>query len=138
VNFILSIMDVQQPPPQQQQQNEVKTVLLLVRSTNVQVFPPQYHQCGVPTGTFQPGGGISVAFFEEKGSYLLWSCTQCEYFAFFSMACLIQGSANHDLLFAMQPDGRIGSHMFLGTNEWRRRTGLTLTNERLAQLMLAL
>lgn len=99
-----------------------------LRSTNVQVYPAMSHACGDCEREFVGVTG-RMAWFEQIGDYLCWSCPHCEIVIMLSVDRLSKNTGNTKI-----EDGGSGAlvtmpPVLMGLNEWLRRTNTTLTRE---------
>lgn len=103
--------------------------LLLVKSLQVQVYPPISHKCGASSGlitcdTFRP------VFFEQLGDHLVWSCQRCRNIVSYQATVLIQNLRRREESLA-QPLAQQQEYPFLMClTEWQDRMGATVEGRR--------
>ena len=89
---------------------------LCIKSVTTQILPPITHGCIPESG---PISDYTVAWYEQIGNYLNWSCPKCTCFIIFSAEVLANNSARK------LRGEKLGDNdlRFVGLNEWLSTQG---------------
>ena len=100
--------------------------VILIRSPDVQIYPPPGHRCDVGPTT----GPCTVAWFSTIGNYLVWACPRCDHLTLFSCDVLVQNAARRATII----EG-VETPMFMGFSAWKQRTEASWTRDEIIQLL---
>ena len=119
--------------------------VMLLRSTNVQIYPAISHVCRNARRRTVSGAN-EIAWLEQLSDVLCWSCPHCEFSYFTSVSALSNNNnrryarlVNYDVDADVDDDddGALINRrpVLMGLNEWLRRTKHLMTREEFCRVV---